>query len=88
MTEGNWNGQNIEMECDYVDVIAPMFYPSHFSRDFLGELPYPERLKRIYEEGTARALSITGNRSIIRPPLSPVSWSKPLRLKAFNVSSQ
>ncbi len=64
---GNWNGQNIEMVSDYVDVIAPMFYPSHFSKDFLRNLPYLERAKQIYEEGTARALSITGNRSIIRP---------------------
>jgi hypothetical protein len=64
---GNWNGQNIEMVCDYVDVIAPMFYPSHFARDFLGTIPYLERARQIYRDGTERAFSIAGNRSIIRP---------------------
>ncbi len=64
---GNWNGQNIEMVCDYVDVIAPMFYPSHFPKGFLRKLSYLERARQIYEEGTARALNITRNRSIIRP---------------------
>jgi hypothetical protein len=64
---GNWNGQSIEMVCDYVDVIAPMFYPSHFPRSFLRKLPYLERAELIYREGTERALNITRNRSIIRP---------------------
>ncbi|HUV08737.1 MAG TPA: putative glycoside hydrolase, partial [Spirochaetia bacterium] len=64
---GNWNGQSIEMVCDYVDVIAPMFYPSHFPRAFIGGLEYTERAKQIYREGTSRAASIAAGRSIIRP---------------------
>ena len=43
---GNWIGQNIEMLADYVDVICPMYYPSHFPRTFMKELPYLERAEK------------------------------------------
>jgi len=64
---GNWIGQNIETLADYVDVISPMFYPSHFPRDFMKDEPYLDRARRIYEEGTTRAASMVGERSLIRP---------------------
>jgi hypothetical protein len=64
---GNWIGQSIDMLADYVDVICPMFYPSHFPRDFLKGEPYLERARRIYQEGTTRANIIAGGRSLIRP---------------------
>jgi hypothetical protein len=64
---GNWIGQSIDMLADYVDVICPMFYPSHFPKDFLKVEPYLERARRIYQEGTSRADSIVGERSLIRP---------------------
>jgi hypothetical protein len=44
-----------------------MFYPSHFPRDFLKGEPYLQRARRIYQEGTTRANSIVGARSLIRP---------------------
>jgi hypothetical protein len=59
--------QNIEMYSRYVDVIQPMFYPSHFPRDFLGSMDYMPRAKYIYEEGTRRSAYIVEGRSIIRP---------------------
>jgi hypothetical protein len=64
---GNWIGQSIDMLADYADVICPMFYPSHFPRDFLQGEPYLERARRIYQEGTARANTIVAGRSLIRP---------------------
>ncbi len=64
---GNWIGQSIEMLADYVDVICPMFYPSHFPGEFIDNMTYLERAKQIYREGTTRAASIVGSRSIIRP---------------------
>jgi hypothetical protein len=64
---GNWIGQSIDMLADYVDVICPMFYPSHFPQDFLQGEPYLERARRIYQEGTARANIIVAGRSLIRP---------------------
>ncbi|MCD6397513.1 MAG: hypothetical protein J7L71_08225 [Spirochaetaceae bacterium] len=48
---GNWIGQNIEMLADYVDVISPMFYPSHFLSSFHGDLEYLDRAEYIYREG-------------------------------------
>ncbi len=64
---GNWIGQNIEMLADYVDVICPMYYPSHFPRNFMRDVPYIERAGKIYNEGTLRAAEITEGRSLIRP---------------------
>jgi len=63
----NWVAQNIEMYSRYVDVIQPMFYPSHFPRDFLGSMEYMPRAKYIYEEGTKRASYIVEGRAVIRP---------------------
>lgn len=64
---GNWIGQSIEVLADYVDVICPMFYPSHFPRDFMKDMPYLERGRKIYQEGTSRAAFMVQGRSIIRP---------------------
>ncbi len=64
---GNWNGQQIDMVSRYVDVISPMFYPSHFPRKFLEKTPYLERAERIYSEGSSRAAAIVRGRSVIRP---------------------
>ncbi|MBI9096894.1 MAG: hypothetical protein JEY91_00380 [Spirochaetaceae bacterium] len=64
---GNWNGQNIEMVSHYVDVISPMYYPSHFPGEFLQDLPYLDRAEEIYREGSKRSARIVGSRSIIRP---------------------
>ncbi|HUI69817.1 MAG TPA: putative glycoside hydrolase [Spirochaetia bacterium] len=63
----NWVAQNIEMYSRYVDVIQPMFYPSHFPRDFLGSMSYLPRAQYIYQEGTRRSAYIVEGRSIIRP---------------------
>ncbi len=63
----NWVAQNIEMYSRYVDVIQPMFYPSHFPRDFLGTMDYLPRAKYIYEEGTKRSAYIVEGHSVIRP---------------------
>jgi hypothetical protein len=64
---GNWIGQNIEMVSHYVDVICPMYYPSHFPRDFMKDTPYLERAEYIYRHGSDRAARIVEGRSIIRP---------------------
>ncbi|MGD0726954.1 MAG: putative glycoside hydrolase [Spirochaetia bacterium] len=63
----NWVAQNIEMFSRYVDVVQPMFYPSHFPRDFLGSMEYLPRAKYIYQEGTKRSAYMVEGRSIIRP---------------------
>ena len=60
-------GQDIEAFSFYVDVISPMAYPSHYARDFLPELTYFERAYEIYDRGSVRARTITGDRVLIRP---------------------
>lgn len=62
-----WTGQNLQRFADYVDVICPMFYPSHFPSSFMKGVPYLERAHRIYYEGVLRAAEITDNRCVIRP---------------------
>lgn len=64
---GNWMGQGIEMFADYVDVISPMYYPSHFPRSFIHDSDYIRWSRRLYEQGTARALSSVKGKCLIRP---------------------
>ena len=64
---GNWIGQSLDLVSRYVDVICPMFYPSHFPRDFLKGLEYKARAERIYQEGCNRAAAIVGDKAVIRP---------------------
>ncbi|MCK5153168.1 MAG: hypothetical protein KAQ93_02320 [Spirochaetales bacterium] len=78
---GNWIGQNIEMLADYVDVISPMFYPSHFPGSFMNNMEYLERAKFIYSEGTRRAQIITENRSLIRPYVQAFLIGKELKME-------
>ena len=61
------NGQNLDMITNYVDVICPMYYPSHFTGGFMKGVEYLERAKRIYYDGTRRAYIIADRRSLIRP---------------------
>lgn len=77
---GARTGQEVEVLADYVDVICPMFYPSHFRQSFLAEKPAEERPYRIYYNGTYRNKLIAHNKVIIRPWTQafyiPVSYDK------------
>ena len=64
---GTRTGQDVELLAEYVDVICPMFYPSHFEQSFLNYKPYAERPYRIYFYGTYRNTVIGRNRIIVRP---------------------
>ncbi len=59
-------GQNIRLFSKYVDVICPMYYPSHFPDDFLCE-DYLERAELIYREGAFRAETLVAEGCLIRP---------------------
>ncbi|HBK68810.1 MAG TPA: hypothetical protein DDZ91_09225 [Firmicutes bacterium] len=59
-------GQNICLFSEYVDVICPMYYPSHFPTEFFpGD--YLERAEFIYKEGSFRAQALVAENTIIRP---------------------
>ncbi|WP_210371670.1 putative glycoside hydrolase [Borreliella garinii] len=61
-------GQSIAMLSDYVDVISPMFYPSHYTNDFLpSNSYYTKRAYKIYKEGSDRAFMFSLDGVVIRP---------------------
>ncbi|MCQ2610312.1 MAG: hypothetical protein MJ169_01055 [Treponema sp.] len=64
---GARTGQDVETLAEYVDVICPMFYPSHFENRFLNYEPYEERPYRIYYYGTYRNTVIARNKVVVRP---------------------
>ncbi len=64
---GTRTGQDAEMLAEYVDVIGPMFYPSHFEQTFLNYAPVADRTYRIYYYGSFRNTILCRNRAIIRP---------------------
>ena len=64
---GTRTGQDAEMLAEYVDVIGPMFYPSHFEDSWMNFSPVADRTYRIYFYGTFRNTILCRNRAIIRP---------------------
>jgi hypothetical protein len=64
---GARTGQEVELLAPYVDVICPMYYPSHFAQDFLAQAPPELRPYRIYYQGTRRTTLIARNQVIVRP---------------------
>ncbi len=64
---GARTGQDVETLAKYVDVICPMFYPSHFEQGFLAQAPAIERPGRIYRLGSLRNAHIARGRIIVRP---------------------
>ena len=64
---GARTGQDVEMLADYVDIICPMLYPSHFEQPFLAHSPADNRPYRIYYFGSYRNTIIVRNKAIVRP---------------------
>ncbi|MDR1786084.1 MAG: hypothetical protein LBR23_06470 [Spirochaetaceae bacterium] len=64
---GSRTGQDVELLSDYVDIICPMFYPSHFEQPFLAQSPAELRPYRIYYFGSYRNTVIARNKVIVRP---------------------
>jgi hypothetical protein len=60
-------GQEVEILAPWVDVICPMYYPSHFEQYFLAQSPPELRPWRIYFYGTLRTSRISRGQAIIRP---------------------
>jgi hypothetical protein len=64
---GARTGQEVELLVPYVDVICPMYYPSHFEQHFLAQAPSELRPYRIYHQGTQRTERISRGGVIVRP---------------------
>jgi hypothetical protein len=81
---GALTGQDVEMLANYVDVICPMFYPSHFEQSFLSQAPTEERPYRIYSIGTYRNTIIARNKVIIRPWVQAFQMSVKWDIQHYN----
>jgi hypothetical protein len=64
---GARTGQEVELLAPWVDVICPMYYPSHFEQTFLAQDPPELRPYRIYYTGSLRTSRIARGRVIVRP---------------------
>jgi hypothetical protein len=64
---GARTGQEVELLAPWVDVICPMYYPSHFEQSFLAQPPEEMRPYRIYYLGTLRTARIGRRQIIVRP---------------------
>jgi hypothetical protein len=64
---GARTGQEVELLAPYVDVICPMYYPSHFEQGFLAQRPAELRPYRIYYQGTQRTARIARGQVTVRP---------------------
>jgi hypothetical protein len=64
---GARTGQEVELLAPYVDVICPMYYPSHFEQNFLAQRPAELRPYRIYYQGTQRTARIARGQVVVRP---------------------
>jgi hypothetical protein len=64
---GARTGQEVELLAPLVDVICPMYYPSHFEQHFLAQSPPELRPWRIYYLGTLRTARIARGQVIVRP---------------------
>jgi hypothetical protein len=64
---GARTGQEVELLASYVDVICPMYYPSHFEQGFLAQKPAELRPYRIYYQGTQRTARIARGQVVVRP---------------------
>ncbi|MCL2266812.1 MAG: putative glycoside hydrolase [Treponema sp.] len=60
-------GQDVELLAPWVDVICPMYYPSHWEQWFFAQAPAELRPWRIYYTGTLRNDRIARGQTIIRP---------------------
>ena len=78
---GNFIGQDIGVLAEHVDVISPMFYPSHFPDHFLGDRSYVERAYDIYESGVRRAQRMVQGRAHIRPYVQAFLIGRELRME-------
>ena len=67
---GARTGQEVEILVPWVDVICPMYYPSHFEQTFLAQSPPQLRPWRIYYHGTLRTDRIARGQTIVR------SWAQ------------
>ncbi len=81
---GGATGQDVELLTPYVDVICPMFYPSHFDQNFLNYEPYDKRPYRIYYYGSLRTYHMGRKKIIVRPYVQHFKLNVSYDLEYYN----
>ena len=81
---GARTGQEVELLAPWVDVICPMYYPSHFEQYFLAQNPPEMRPWRIYYHGTLRTSRIGRSQVIVRPYAQAFSLNVSYDRKYYN----
>jgi hypothetical protein len=79
--EMDYLAQNIAMIARHVDVISPMYYPSHFDSRFLGDRDFYQRAREIYRMGSRRARVIVDDQALIRPYVQAFLIGRELNLE-------
>jgi len=69
-----------------VDIISPMYYPSHFEQYFLGQEPAELRPWRIYFQGTLRTARIGRGQIIVRPWVQAFTLNVSYDRKFYNAN--
>jgi hypothetical protein len=83
---GARTGQEVELLAPWVDIISPMYYPSHFEQYFLAQEPAELRPWRIYYQGTLRTSRIGRGQIIVRPWVQAFSLNVSYDRKYYNTN--
>jgi hypothetical protein len=83
---GARTGQEVELLAPWVDIISPMYYPSHFEQYFLAQEPPELRPWRIYFQGTLRTSRIGRGQIIVRPWVQAFSINVSYDRKYYNAN--
>jgi hypothetical protein len=70
---GNILGQDVEVASQYIDVLCPMFYPSHFGDVYLTNGPGSQAYN-IMQFGTQQAKKLVYEGVLVRPYIQAFSW--------------
>jgi hypothetical protein len=83
---GARTGQEVELLAPWVDIISPMYYPSHFEQYFLAQEPAELRPWRIYFQGTLRTARIGRGQIIVRPWVQAFSLNVSYDRRYYNAN--
>jgi hypothetical protein len=83
---GARTGQEVELLAPWVDIISPMYYPSHFEQYFLAQEPAELRPWRIYFQGTLRTSRIGRGQIIVRPWVQAFSLNVSYDRRYYNAN--
>jgi hypothetical protein len=70
-------GQDIVLFSRNVQVVSPMYYPSHFGSRWFITKPLSLRSYRILHAGTSRSLALAGPGVVVRPFLQAFNYKSP-----------